>query len=363
MLLVAVGYVTGRAEPSPVTMPRIQHHPANHPTSRPASRPAIPTLNGKVKSIDTASGQVKLAWKHPRMRTEQEVAAKLAAGVQVSVDGKPAQVGDIRIGDFVELVGKGETVGGQNQYVVNKVLVSRQPPASAPAKAIPQVDQILDRLEKKGDQVRDIQSRITFSKIDPVLEDKQIFYGILRFKEDKPNPRFFIRFDKFTQEGMTREVKEWHVFDGQWYIEAREKTKTIVKRQVVRPGEAVNVFRLGQGPFPLPFGQKKADIEKHFSVKLIEPQVTDPPNSFHVECTPKPGSDMEKRYGKIDFYIDKALDLPVRVRTTEKSENVQVIADFPASSIEINKGLDGGELTLPDLGEYQVDTVPLSDER
>lgn len=360
MLLLAVGYGTGYAEPSAITVPSIQHHPA----SRPTSRPAIPTLSGKVKAIDKASGQVKLAWMHPRLRTEQEVAAKLAPGVQVIVDGKPAKVGDIRIGDFVVLIGKGETVGGQNLYLVNKVLVSRQPPApvaSAPAGAVPQVDQILDRLEKKGDQVRDIQSRITFSKIDPVLEDKQIFYGILRFKEDKPNPRFFIRFDKFTQEGMTRDVKEWHVFDGQWYIEAREKTKTIVKRQVVRPGETVNVFRLGQGPFPLPFGQKKADIEKHFSVKLIEPQATDPANSFHVECTPKPSSDMEKRYGKIDFYIDKAMDLPVRVRTTEKGENVQVIADFPALSIEVNKGLVGSELNLPDLGEYQVDTVPLGD--
>jgi hypothetical protein len=361
MLLVAVGYGTGYAEPSAVTAAKTQVHPA----SRPASRPAMPVLSGMVKSFDAVSGQMKLAWKHPRQGTAEtfEVAAKLASDAQVILDGKPARAGDIRIGDYVKLIGKGETAGGQNVYLANKVLVSRQAPASAPAGVVPQVDQILDRLEKKGDQIRDIQSRITFSKIDTVVEDKQIFYGILRFKEDKPNPHFFIRFDKFTQEGMTRDVKEWHVFDGQWYIEAREKTKTVVKRQVVRPGETVNVFRLGQGPFPLPFGQKKADIEKHFSVKLIEPQATDPANSYHVECTPKPGSDMEKRYGRIDFYIDKVLDLPVRVRTTEKGENVQVIADFPAPSIEVNKGLSGGDLNLPDLGEYQVDTVPLGDAK
>lgn len=325
-----------------------------------ATRPASPSLRGAVKSLDKSTGKIMLTWKHQRQ--DLEITAKLAPKVEVSIDGNPAKVDDIRIGDRVELQGKGESAGGKNWFSVSKVLVIRQPPATAPA-AAPSVDQILERLEKKGDQIRDLQTRITFSKIDPILEDKQVFQGILRFKEEKPNPHFLIQFDKFTQEGMTRDAKEWHTFDGQWYTEARERTKTIVKRQVVRPGEQVNVFRLGQGPFPLPFGQKKADIEKHFEVRVVPSQASDPPNSFHIECTPKPGTEMEKKYGKIDFYIDKVLDLPVRVRTTEKAENVQVIADFPASSIEVNKGLEAGELTLPELRDYQVDTVPLGNGR
>jgi hypothetical protein len=330
-------------------------------TAAPASQPASKVYKGTIKSIDTGTRQVKLLWKHPRQQAEMEFLARLGSAVQVTVDGKPATVADIHAGDRVEFLGRTESSGDRKQnieFVVQRVQVIRKP-TSAPAGVSADVDQILDRLEKKGDQVRDIQTRITYTKNDPVLEDKQVFQGILRFKQDKPNPRFFIRFDKFIQEGVTRDSKEWHVFDGQWYIEAREKTKTIVKRQVVRPGEEVNVFRLGQGPFPLPFGQKKADIEKHFAVKLIPSKPADPPNSYHLECTPKPGTDMEKKYGKIDFHIDKDLNLPVRVRTTEKSENVEVTADFPASSIEVNKGLAGSELNLPPLSDYQIDTVPL----
>ena len=331
--------------------------PAHVPTSQPKSF----TPKGTVKSIDTATGQIKLIWTPPRQPQHKglEILAKLLPSTEVLVDGKAARVADIRTGDLVELFGKGETIDGENRFIASRAVVSRQP-ASAPANVDPQVNRILDRLEKKGDQVRDIQSRITYTKFDPVLEDKQVFTGILRFKEDKPNPRFFIRFDKVSQEGVSRESKEWHVFDGEWYIEAREKTKTIVKRQVVRPGEQVNVFRLGQGPFPLPFGQKKSDIEQHFTVKLIPAQPADPPNAVHLECMPKPRTDMEKKYGKVDFYIDKDLDLPVRVRTTEKSENVEVTADLPAASIEVNKGLAGSELNLPELREYQVDTVPLN---
>lgn len=234
-------------------------------------------------------------------------------------------------------------------------------PAALPATADidPRVDDILDRLERKGDQIRDIETPIRFSKIDPVLEDEQIFEGILRFKQDKPNPRFLIRFDKFRQEGITRDKKEWHLFDGQWYIEARENTRTIVKREIVRRGQEVDVFKIGQGPFPLPFGQKKSEILRYFDVKLVPLQEGDPPRSVHLECTPKPETEMAEKYGSIHFHIDRELDLPVAVRTIEKGEHVEVSAEFPANRIRINTGMPGSDLNLPELRNYQVDTVPL----
>jgi hypothetical protein len=239
-------------------------------------------------------------------------------------------------------------------------------PAAAGLKADdPKLDAILTELERKGDEIENIQADITFTKTDPVLEDKQVFKGILRFKQDKPNPRFFIEFNKFIQEGIEREKKEWHIFDGEYYIEAREKTHTIIKRQIVRPGEQINVFRIGQGPFPLPFGQKKADILQNFDCKLIAPQPADPPSTDHVECTPKPGTDMADKYGKIDFYIDREMKLPVIVQTTEKTENVQVRAEFPAKTVKINHDLAAGKLSLPELGsEYGTpEVIPLPSEK
>jgi len=239
-------------------------------------------------------------------------------------------------------------------------------PASAPASATttapafpidPAVERILDRLEKKGDQITDIEADISYVKIDPVLEDRQEYKGILRFKESQPNPLFFIRFDEFKQEGIVKKTKQWHVFDGQWYIEARESTKTIVKRQIVRQGEPLEVFKLGQGPFPLPFGQKKADIVKNFEVKLVPPSSKDPANCDHLECIPRPGTPLYDKYEAIHFYIDRALDLPTRVSTTEKQERNRIMASF--SHIRINPGLAASALRLPDLSGYQIDTEPL----
>jgi len=230
-------------------------------------------------------------------------------------------------------------------------------PASAPAMD-PAVDKILDRLEKKGARIDAIEADIEFTKIDPILEDKQVHKGILRFKQAKPNPRFFIRFDELKLENLApKKEKQWHVFDGQWYIEAREKTKSITKRRIVQPGETLEVFKLGQGPFPLPFGQKKADILKHFEVKLLPSKPSDPEHSDHLECTPRPGTELAKKYETVHFYIDRTLDLPVRVQTVEKEEGNEIIASF--TKIKVNPGLVESQLNLPDLPDYSIDTVPL----
>jgi len=230
-------------------------------------------------------------------------------------------------------------------------------PATRPAPLDPAVERILDRLEKRT--VTDLEGEIVYIKRDPILEDEQKFQGVLLFLQDKPNPRFFIRFDRVVHEGITQEKKEWHVFDGEWYIEARERTETITRRQIVRPGEKLDVFQLGQGPFPLPFGQKKENIVKHFAVKLVPSRPDDPKgtkDTDHLECTPLPDTEMDRKYGKVHFYIDRVLDLPVCVQTVEKEEGKEITATF--SSIKVNKGLAASRLNLPDL-KYEPTTIPL----
>ncbi|MBP7936675.1 MAG: hypothetical protein KA354_18690 [Phycisphaerae bacterium] len=202
-----------------------------------------------------------------------------------------------------------------------------------------------------------IEAVIEFTKIDPALDETQEYKGILRFKQAKPNPRFFIRFDEHKQDKVVKKKKQWHVFDGQWYIETRDDSNVITKRQMVRPGEALEVFKLGRGPFPLPFGQKKADILKLFSVALARPGPKDPPQTDHLACTPLPNTDLAKKYATVHLYIDRALDLPIRVQTVEKEEEKEIIASF--SSIRLNTGMVASQLDMPPMPDKQIDTIPL----
>jgi len=233
--------------------------------------------------------------------------------------------------------------------------------APAQAKLDPATEKILDRLEARGQEIKDIEATLVFVKEDPVFQSTEKFEGVLFFKEDKPNPRFLIRFDKSNQNGRATNLKEWHVFDGRWYVEAREKTKTIVKHEVLRPGENREVFRLGQGPFPLPFGQKKVDILQHFVVKLIAPAPKDPPDSDHLELAPLPRTEMDKKYEKVHFFIDRRQALPVRVQTVEKESGNEITATF--SNGKLNTGMAASRLSLPDLPDYAIteDRAPASD--
>jgi len=226
-------------------------------------------------------------------------------------------------------------------------------PAGIPTAPIdPEVEKVLHRLERKGDTIDDLETTIHFTKIDTLLEDEQRYEGTLRFKKDKPNPRFLIQFDKHVHEGIVSRKKEWHAFDGRWYSEAREKTKQITRREILRPGEERDIFRIGEGPFPLPFGQKKADILHHFTVKIGILAKTDPNGTTHLECTPIPGTEMARKYETVHFYIDPDTDLPVRVRTVDKEEHTQITVSFP--KIKINVGFAASALNLPKLSGYST---------
>jgi hypothetical protein len=173
-------------------------------------------------------------------------------------------------------------------------------PASTTRPALPALDpaveKVLDRLEKKGEALKDIEANVDYEKVDPTLDERTKYSGVLRFRQHEPNPLFFIRFDKRIRNRRVKREKQWHVFDGRWYLDARERTKQINKQEIVRAGERLEVFRIGKGPFPLPFGQKKADIVRECTVKLVPVGKEAPPKfkGDHLELTPRPNTEMDR---------------------------------------------------------------------
>jgi len=91
---------------------------------------------------------------------------------------------------------------------------------------------------------------------------------------------------------------------------------------------------------------------QHFSIRLIPPAPKDPPNTDHLECTPLPGTETAEKYGKVHFYVDRKLDLPVRVATVEKEGGNEITASF--TNPKVNQGLAGSKLNLPELPGYSI---------
>lgn len=154
-----------------------------------------------------------------------------------------------------------------------------QDQASAGA-AIESVDQLLDALERADADIRTFHSELIYDRQFVLQEDRHIRYGSLSFLVEPPTApgrraqrTFAVRFETLMMAddaGFVRHEDEslW-VFDGQWLIEKREAEKQFIKRQIARPNDPIDPLRLGEGPLPIPIGQKKLDILARYDAELL----------------------------------------------------------------------------------------------
>jgi hypothetical protein len=218
-----------------------------------------------------------------------------------------------------------------------------QEPASAAVD--PAIDAILTRMEAR--QIRDLEAQMTWElryTID-LPDEKQVKQGTIWYGDADPIPKFKVELDKKIDAGRPRQLDEEHLFDGEWYVEKNPVGKTVTRRQVRRPDDRSNPYRLGEGPFPVPFGQKKADILRWFDVKLVPPAADDPRNTDHLVCTPKPSSDMADKYAQVDFWIVRSGDLsglPVKLRAAKLAPTGRVDSHLTVSFEQprINQGVN-----------------------
>ncbi len=232
-------------------------------------------------------------------------------------------------------------------------------PASQPV--TPQVDQVLTRLEKAGDAIKDLQANIHHELYQIIPDDRQTKTGFIRYRAaaGKKDPLFMISFDTLIHEDLKLRQKEWFCFNGKWFREIREQTRTAIDREVVAPDEKVDPFKLGEGPFPLPFGQKKADILKNFNVTWVKPQKSDPPAGDHLILIPKPDSPYVKKYDKLEFWVDQKLNLPVRIGSRDRHSNI-ITVDF--KDIKINAGIPDKQLWVDVPEGYGYQKEPLENK-
>lgn len=214
-----------------------------------------------------------------------------------------------------------------------------------PSSGDPVVDDILDRLETKGQAIKGLASQLTYRYVvvEPI-EQEQVKEGELLFARAEPNSKFLIHFTKLTADGIPTPRGEYFLFDGEWLTERNDKARTIIRRQIVRPGERVDPFKLGQGPFPLPFGQKRADILSNFKVTLAPFELGDPRNTQHLHCVPRPHTELAQKYTRVEIYVDKSLELPVRVVTERIADASRIEVDF--------SGVNAGE--APAMSRFQI---------
>lgn len=231
-------------------------------------------------------------------------------------------------------------------WLGGSLAIAADPPAG-PDASKDRIDEILTKLEQRSEGLKDIRCKVRFVEDDRINLSKRTKYGSILFQITEPNPHFLIHFDR-TEVDDVLGRQEWYLFDGRWLYEVLERIKQITKREIVRPGEKIDLFDLERTPFPLPFGQKRETILRNFEVTLLPPARGDPPNTDHLVCVPRPESTMHGKYDKLEFFVLKDLHLPGRIVATKNGGLEISTADFPdLSEKAINAGVKSKAFTRP----------------
>jgi hypothetical protein len=160
---------------------------------------------------------------------------------------------------------------------------ARQPAATASTPAPTEfktADELLSALESADKGLKSLQADILLHRTFVLEGDEQQRWGKLYFRQiaqenasldDLPLRQFSVRFDTRRVGDRLEEKEQKFVFDGVWLAELNPDEKRFSRRELVPPGESFDPLRIGEGPLPIPIGQKKDDILTRFAAELVAP--------------------------------------------------------------------------------------------
>jgi len=226
------------------------------------------------------------------------------------------------------------------------------------------VDEILDALDARGKGFKSFSADVKLEETTTDMGNTTTRFGTVIYQDQGDGrARIRVSFDRVQHNGA-KPVEEkliYELIDGK-LIERNYKTKSQVTQQVTRPGEKLDLFKLGQGPFPLPIGQPKEEVHKQFAVKKIDPdKENDPPNTVHLQLTPNPDTRLARKLKTIDTWVEVKTHMPIRIGTRDHNETMDRTTDL--SNVKVNPNLTDQDFDLGKLPDpnWNVTDQPFQD--
>ena len=221
------------------------------------------------------------------------------------------------------------------------------------------IDEILDALDVRGEGLKSFSADVKLTETTTDFGDETIHNGKVKYQDQgDSNAHIRVTFDTKEKNGKkTPDPEEFELADGK-LIQRFYNDKKQTTDQVFRPGEKVNLFKLGGGgQFPLPIGQPKEDVLKQFDVKKVDPAKDDPANSVHVQLIPKPETRLAQKFKTIDAWVDDKSHMPIRISTRNRNETTDQQTDL--SNVVFNPQLTDADF---DLGKVPAGTWNITEQ-
>ena len=255
----------------------------------------------------------------------------------------------------------------QPPALVNPVGQNAQPPARRPAGAAlsqnSSVDDILGALDARGRNLREFVADVTLTEVDTATQLESTRTGRVWYQKQKDDDRIRVTFAEKLEGRFARDEKIEYLLDDGWLIDRDYRRSVEVKRQVLRPGEKVNLLKLGEGPFPLPIGQPKNEVHKEFEVTKGQPTPDAPKGTVHVKLKPREGTRLARKFNAIDVWVDPGTNMPVRIEALDVNETTVRTTDLKNIKVNPEPALGDRDFALPRIeeGKWEMHTEPYAD--
>ena len=233
--------------------------------------------------------------------------------------------------------------------IVALALTTNAADPPAPAAPVP-VDPTLAQLEQVGKTLHEFTAKLTLIETDVGLQTSTKKTGQVWFQK-KPNgdARIRVLFDMRFAGGLGHKEKTEYLLDPPWLTDRDYRTRNETKRQVLEPGQKLNLFKLGEGPFPMPIGQTPQDVHQQFDVKGVPPQKTDPANTVHLQLLPKKETDLARKFHSIDVWVDQNSHMPVKIGTMDVKQLVSRSTELGNIVVNPAGGLKESDFALENI--------------
>lgn len=198
--------------------------------------------------------------------------------------------------------------------------------------------ELLEALETADAGLERLVANIRYTKAFAIQGDTQTRAGRLVFINAAPESevqarKFAIRFDSLITGTRVDEQVQEYVFDGEWLAERYPDEHQFIRRQVVPPGERWDPLRIGEGPFPVPLGQKREDILREYDAELLPSEdglESATLRAFAAACwqlrlTPRAELAEDAELAEIRLWYQKSDLLPRLARTVNSADDVSVV--------------------------------------
>ncbi len=215
-------------------------------------------------------------------------------------------------------------------------------------------EQILQAMDRVGRELTSLVADVSLAESDELTGKDEQRSGEFRLRRlSDGDMQVRVNFTKLRTGRKIFAHRIEYLLAGEWLVDRNyprsdDDRGSETLRQVRKPGERVDLFKLGQGPFPLPIGQSPASVRAQFAVERLADS-PDRAGLVGVKLKPLPTNRM-KEIAELSVWVGpdalprviETLDAGTAAVRTTRLENAKLNspltdADFQLEPVDPNK--------------------------